>query len=430
MHAHMTMTDVPSMHASSPRENLTVLADKYLRAVSGDVIRVFIQLAYFYLVANTLTITEFGLFATASSVGIVLSRVSGFGFLSPLYRIATVKPQLIGAYAAGYVLAVIVSMPFVLAIAFAVHTFFFKGSLALLPFVLIVLSEVLLWRSVEAVINVNKGLERFGTASFIIVFGFSVKALAAVVLAIQAAPDLVQWAHIYFVSQGLAALIVIALFFPKQRLKFRAKLYVRRLPDALSVSGAEVLFYIQSELDKLAVLALGGPAAAGVYAIIMRLVDLTALPVRTFSTLLTQRLMRRPELLKTLSVRLGFEVGVFLVSTAAMLAMVVVLWIKPDILGSNVATAASMLSLVILVPAFRNLIEYQAELLYGRGQTFVRLLNYALLAIVKLGLVYALLTSRTDPADWLIWTNAVFASLYMISASVTYSVLGRPTKPV
>ncbi|MEL6202691.1 MAG: lipopolysaccharide biosynthesis protein [Pseudomonadota bacterium] len=426
----MSVTDLQMTPIAAPRESLAVFANKYLRAVSGDVIRVFIQLFYFYLVANTLTITEFGLFATASSVGIVLSRVSGFGFLSPLYRIATVKPQLIGTYTSGYLVAVMISLPLVTLLAFGVHALFFAASMLLLPFMLIVLSEVLMWRSVEAVININKGLERFGTASFIIVFGFAMKAVAAVILALQTTPDLAQWASIYFVAQTVAALLATAFFFPKQRLRFRLSLYKRRLPDAFSVSGAEVLFYIQSELDKLAVLALGGPAAAGVYAIIMRLVDLTALPVRTFSTLLTQRLMRRPEIMSRFSVRVGFELGVFVISTAAILAMIVVLWIKPDILGANVASTASLLSLVLLVPAFRNLIEYQAELLYGRGQTFIRLANYGLLGVAKLGLIYALLSTRTDPMVWLVWTNAVFGSLYLISASVTYSVLDRPAKPV
>ncbi|MEO1747374.1 MAG: lipopolysaccharide biosynthesis protein [Pseudomonadota bacterium] len=426
----MSVADAQMNRIETPRESMKALADKYLRAVSGDVIRVFIQLFYFYLVANTLTLVEFGLFATASSVGIVLSRVSGLGFLSPLYRIATVKPQLIGTYAAGYLAAVLISLPLVLVIAFGVHAIFFAASMMLLPFFLIVLSEVLMWRSVEAVININKGLERFGTASFIIVFGFAMKAIAAIIFALQASPDLAQWANIYFATQTVAAVLALAFFFPRQQLRFKPALYKRRLPDALSVCGAEVLFYVQSELDKLAVLALGGPAAAGVYSIIMRLVDLTALPVRTFSTLLTQRLMRSPEIMKKLRVRFGFEFGVSLVSTAAMLVMVCFFWVKPDILGANVASTASMLWLVLLVPAFRNLIEYQAELLYGRGQTFIRLLNYGLLGVAKLGLIYALLSTRNDPAIWLVWTNAVFASLYLISASVTYSVLDRPAKPV
>ncbi|MEN0001513.1 MAG: lipopolysaccharide biosynthesis protein [Pseudomonadota bacterium] len=424
------MGHVQQVEQSHRPESIRVLADKYLRAVSGDVARIFIQLVYFYLVANTLTITEFGLFATASSVGIVLSRVSGFGFLSPLYRIATVKPQLIGTYTTGYLAAVALSLPLVYAIAYGVHAAFFAVNVTLVTFLLIVFSEVLLWRTIEAVININKGLERFGTASLIIVFGFLMKALAAVILAMLAEPDLADWAVIYFVVQGLAAFLAILIFYPRQRLKWRPALYRRRLADAFSVSGAEVLFYVQSELDKLVVLAFAGPNAAGIYAIIMRLVDLTAMPVRTFSTLLTQRLMRRPALLKTLRVRIGFEAGVFAVSTLAMLAMVVIVWIKPDILGTNVATAVSMLWLAMLVPAFRNLVEYQAELLYGRGQTGLRLINYAVLGCVKIGLMCLLLVTVPQIDDWLVWTNAVFACLYLISAIITYAVLNRPAKPV
>ncbi|MEL6921038.1 MAG: lipopolysaccharide biosynthesis protein, partial [Pseudomonadota bacterium] len=362
--------------------------------------------------------------------GIVLSRVSGFGFLSPLYRIATVKPQLIGVYTAGYLSAIVLSFPLVLAIAYGVHQLFFTQVMLLVPFLLIVFSEVLFWRAVEAVININKGLERFGPASIIIILGFLMKAGAAVFLTVQVDPDLALWAHIYFAVQGAAALLAIAVFYPKQKLRFRPRLYVRRLPDAFSVSGAEILFYVQSELDKIVVLAVGGSTAAGIYAIIMRLVDLTAMPVRTFSTILTQRLMRRPGLMGTLKVRVGFEAGVFLISTLAIVAMVAVLWIKPDVLGSNVAGAASLLWLVTLVPAFRNLIEYQSELLYGRGQTFIRLANYAVIGAVKVALLHALLASQADPADWLVWTNAVFAVLYVISAGVTYSVLSRPAKPV
>ena len=55
---------------------------------------------------------------------------------------------------------------------------------------------------------------------------------------------------------------------------------------ALSVAGAEILFYLQMELDKLLVLGIGGPKLAGLYAIIMRLVDLTAIPMRTFNMML------------------------------------------------------------------------------------------------------------------------------------------------
>ncbi len=49
-----------------------------------------------------MTLSEFGLFATASATGLILSRMLAFGFVSPVYRVATVKPRLLGAYLAGF----------------------------------------------------------------------------------------------------------------------------------------------------------------------------------------------------------------------------------------------------------------------------------------------------------------------------------------
>jgi O-antigen/teichoic acid export membrane protein len=411
---------------SGGHEDIDVLARKYTAAFSGDGARLFIQLAYFYLVANTLSISEFGLFATASATGIVLSRVAGFGFLSPLYRVATVKPHLIGTYTAGYIAALVVSLPLVALIGMIVHGAFFSGMMSLGVFALIAGTEILFWRTLEVTITVNKGLEKFGRASLLIVFGFSAKALAAVWLAYGSRGTLADWAAIYFSSQAAMAAIAITLFYPRSRLRLRFALYRRRLADALSVSGAEVLFYLQSELDKLVVLAVGGAVSAGLYSIVMRLVDLTAMPVRTFSTLLTQRLMRRPQIIDRPSTRMALEAGVFAVSTLALAAMAAVFTVKPDILGVNVQQAGTMLWLVLLVPALRNLIEYQSELLYGRGQTFVRMINYAILGGVKAGLLVGLLSMFTEPADWLIWTNAVFTVLYAISAILTYTAMRRP----
>ncbi|MBO6639267.1 MAG: lipopolysaccharide biosynthesis protein [Roseitalea sp.] len=384
------------------------------------------QLFYFYLVANTLTIAEFGLFATASSVGIVLSRLAGFGFLSPLYRVATVKPHLIGAYTGGYVAALVLSLPVVAAVGVSVHLALFAGAMPLAAFAMIVATEVLFWRTLEVVITVNKGLERFGRASIIIVFGFSAKAAAAVALALSPAPDLMVWAQIYIVTQALMALVAVAVFYPRVRLRLPLRLFRRRIRDALSVSGAEILFYLQNELDKLIVLAMGGPALAGLYAIIMRLVDLTAMPVRTFSTLLTQRLMRRPQLLDSVRMRVLFEAGIFVLSTLGLLAIAAVFAVKPDILGDNVAQAAPLIIAVLFVPALRNLIEYQAELLYGRGQTVTRLVLYALVGTLKAALMVLLLSHNWAAGQWLVWLNAVFAVLYAVSFAVTYRAMAKP----
>ena len=67
----------------------------YLSMIGGSAGRLVISLVYFIAIANTLSISDFGLFATASACGIMLSRLLAFGFVSPLYRIATVKTRLL-----------------------------------------------------------------------------------------------------------------------------------------------------------------------------------------------------------------------------------------------------------------------------------------------------------------------------------------------
>ena len=175
---------------------------------------------------------------------------------------------------------------------------------------------------------------------------------AGAVLFMIAAQHLGVWSWYYIGANAVSLIIAFGFFYPRQRLRLRTELYVRRLPNSIYVAGAEVLFYLQMEFDKLLVLAIGGPHLAGIYAIIMRLVDLTAIPIRTFSMMLVQQMMRAPELLSRLAVKSGIEGGVFLVSTLALAALGIVLHFFPNALGRNVAEAAPLVALAICVPDF------------------------------------------------------------------------------
>jgi O-antigen/teichoic acid export membrane protein len=402
----------------------------YFSVISGSAGRLVISLAYFVALANTLSIAEFGLFATASATGVVLSRLVSFGFVSPLYRISTVKPQLIGAYTGGFLAAVVVSLPIFILAAYLTHLVFFGSDLALGTFAVVVAAEALLWRSLEVVVIVNNGLNRFGRAALLVIIGTALRAVAAVLFAFSTVTNLAIWSWWYAGANGVALLIAIIFFYPRVRLRLIPKLYRRRLADSFAVTGAEVLFYVQSEMDKLLVLAVGGPQTAGVYAIIMRLVDLTALPVRSFNMMLVQKLMRTPDMLKSLKIRGGLELGVFLVSTLGLAALAIFLTIFPRALGANVASVVSLLPLVLLVPGLRNLIEYQAEILYARGQSGLRALNLALLGIAKAALLSWILVMFLDTHDWMIWLNAMFAVLYLLSAYLTYQAIKKPARRV
>jgi len=395
----------------------------YLSMVGGSAGRLVISLVYFIAIANTLSISEFGLFATASACGIMLSRLLAFGFVSPLYRIATVKTRLLGVYTAGFLGGLILSAPVIALAAWLTYALIFADQMALATFAKIIVAEVLCWRIMEIAVIVSYGANRFGAGSVLVVVATALKTVAALLFAWQSDGSLASWGWYYLSANALAATVAVLFFYPRVRLRWKLALYTRRWVDAVSVAGAEMLFYIQSELDKVLVLALGGPETAGIYAIIMRLVDLTALPVRAFLTVLTQRLMRTSNMLDDLKNRVLLEGVVAAVSTAGLLGMAGFLWLFPNALGKNVAVAAPLLIFVVLVPAFRNLIEYHSELLYATGRTVVRMLILASLGVMKALLLAYVLGLHTDVVIWVELLNAAFLVLYLQSALMTYRAL-------
>ncbi|OYR10392.1 polysaccharide biosynthesis family protein [Brucella grignonensis] len=402
----------------------------YFSLFSGSAGRLVVSLLYFIALANTLPTGDFGIFATASGTGVVLSRLVSLGFSSPLYRISTVKPLLLGTYTAGYLAAVLVSLPLFALCSWLVYFVFFSRDISFLPFAVVVIAEALLWRSTEMIIIVNNGLRRFGISALLVIFGTTTRAIAAVLFMFLAAThDVAHWAWWYLAANAVA-LVVALRFYPRVKLRFEPRLYVRRISDSIAVMGAELLFYIQSELDKLLVLSIGGPTTAGIYAIIMRLVDLTALPIRSFNMMLVQKLMRTPDMLASLRIRAGLEFAVFAVSVAGLGAMVIFLQFFPKALGASVAPIVGLLPLVLLVPGFRNLIEYQTEILYARGQSGLRTLNMVLMTAAKALFVWLLLIYHGDSNDWIAGLNFVFAGIYILSLAFTYTSIKRPAKRV
>jgi O-antigen/teichoic acid export membrane protein len=406
------------------------LLTDYLSAISGSAGRLVFSLVYFIALANALSIPEFGLFATASAAGVMLSRILAFGFVSSVYRIAAVRPRLIGIFTAGFLMLSLLSLPVLAAAAWATYALFFAGSMAAGAFGTVVAAEALLWRPTELVIIVNNGMGKFGRAALIAIIGAAVRAVAAVAFIALPSTGLVGWTWAYLAANAVSLAIGVIFFYPRQSLLLKARLCFNRLPDAIYVAGAEVLFYLQMELDKLLVLSIGGADLAGIYAIIMRLVDLTAIPIRAFSMMLVQKLMRAPDLLARLWTRAGIEGAIFAVSTLALLALGILLHFFPNALGRNVAEAAPLILMALFVPGLRNLVEYQAELLFGRGQMLLRAINLAVLAAAKAALLSWLLVTVTDTANLVLSLNWVFGALYLISAIATYSVLRRPAKSV
>ncbi|MGL5361418.1 MAG: lipopolysaccharide biosynthesis protein [Bosea sp. (in: a-proteobacteria)] len=401
----------------------------YLRILSGSAGRLVVSLVYFLIVANTLSLADFGLFATASATGLILSRLLAFGFVSPVYRTATVRPRLLGAYMGGFWVLMLASLPVIALLGWLIFQLLFTGRISALAFTCILLAEIVGWRLVELVSIINNGLGRFGKASLLVIIGSSLRTLAAIAFWFSGLATLEAWAFAYLAATVTTAILAFATFMPSLRLRFVARLYGRRMSDAMGAAAAEIGFYAQSELDKLLVLAVASPTVAGLYAIAMRVVDLTAMPVRSFNQMAVQALMKDGGAISGRRKRALTELGIALVSIAGLVAIVALLWMFPNALGRNIGQAGHLLALMLAVPAFRNLIEYHAELLYAHERIVARIALLTGLALLKAALLWWLLKTLPAPESWSLWLNGVFALLYLVSATVAYRVLGNRKLP-
>lgn len=401
----------------------------YLTILSGSAGRLVISLVYFLIVANTLTLGDFGLFATASATGLILSRLLAFGFVSPVYRIATVKPRLLGAYLAGFAGLSLASLPLILLAAALVYGLLFAGRLAILPFALILLAEILCWRLLEVVAIVNNGLRRFRQAALLVIIGSGLRTVAALLFAAFGRANLEIWAFAYCGATMASALIALLAFLPRTRWRFVRNLYPRRMADAVFAGAADIVFYVQSELDKLLVLGLAGERTAGLYAIALRVIDLTAMPVRSFNQMLVQKIMKDRGIGRFRRLA-AYEAGIALVSVGGLVCVIVALMPFPNLLGRNVSEAAYLFAPMLLVPAFRNLVEYHAELLYARERTGSRIALLCLLTAIKAGLISLVMTRFPEAGSWAAWMNLVFGVVYLASAGFTYRLLAQGRRPL
>jgi O-antigen/teichoic acid export membrane protein len=399
----------------------------FARITTGVLGRLVISLVYFLIVANTLNMGDFGIFAAAAAVGLVLSRVLGFGFISPVYRVATVKPRLLGVYLGGLGALGLASLPVIIAAAVLVHAAFFGGRVGLGVFLLIIAAEVLGARVMEFTAITLNGLSRFGASARLVILASALRTAAALILLVGGWTSLAAWAWLNAAAALAGALIGLAVFMPRLRLRFRPALYPRRLKDAVLTAGSELAFYAQGELDKVLVLALAGERTAGIYAIAMRLIDLTAIPVRSFAQLLVQKTMRDRAHPVEIGRQVIIEGAIAAVSIAGFAAIMVLLWPDPRLLGGNLARAAPFLPLLLLVPAFRNLIEFHGELLYARELVTGRLLALLGLAALKFGLMTVVI-GGAEMSDWAVRLNGVFAAVYAASAITAYRLM-RARRP-
>ena len=411
------------------RHGLEVGALKsYLQLLGGAVFRLGVSLLYFLALTHALSIADFGFFASSMAVGLVLARVVAFGYGDAMFQISAGRPRTLGPYLGIYLVWFAASLPVCLLAAMAIYGLSFGDTGRFGAYLVIVATEVVLWRPIDVVSIINSGLGRFGFATGAYSIGSICRALGALLFLRLADHDVGHWAVLYAAASALALVLDIVLLMPRVRPRLRRNTVLLRWRGALALAGSGFASTGQNEIDKVLVLAFGGEVTAGLYAICIRIIDITAVPIRAFNVVMIQRVIKNPRALPGWKPQALVEAAIAAVSTLAFLAIIAMLWVFPDLLGHEVARAAGLFGLLWAVPALRNLIEYQAELLYAYNRWGTTFLMSLAVAVVKSLLMAAVFWLFGRGLGWAHAMNGLFLAAYAVSAVITFGALAAPRR--
>jgi O-antigen/teichoic acid export membrane protein len=401
--------------------------ESYCKLMAGTSARLGLQAVYFFLLANTLSLADMGLFAGVSAAGLMIASFSGLGFGSFAFRAAAGKPRLLGSYLGLFYGGLAVTTPIGIAVALPFYFLLFDGAMSLPAFIAILLVEILLWRPLEVFTTIQNGMGRFTAGAFAITIAAGIRAGGALAFVLAGGGGIETWAAWYFASNALALSVGLVLFYPPVKARWSMRLFRARLRDGVMFALSYFALNAQGQVDKLIVLTLTDARFAGIYAISTRILEFTALPFRSFYVLYTRKLFSEGKRIKNALVRtLKVEGAILGLSTLGFAALDLALWFYPNLLGANIAVAAHLFAALLMVPAFRNLIEFHGELFFVYGRMNVRAAVAIGLVTLNMALLALLLLATSDFGAIAFGLNAIYGLLYILSALALHRFVTRP----
>lgn len=387
--------------------------------LTGTGSRMVSALVYFLLLVNGLSLEDYGVFISILASALIISNGGTYGFMAPTFRAQTEKAYDREAYFGGLILYALVWLPITFLAAIVVYLLLFSAYASLTTMLLIIAGEAIFMRVLAASYELNIATNRYGFAAAINLFSVIPRIFAVVLF--MAVPDhgLADWA-VYFCFASFVSMIFALLLIPRIRPRFSVSVLKTGFREAMSQEGVTFVQSVQVELDKVIVLVLAGPVAAGIYNISMRIIYVVSEPIRSLFPLVAQHFIRNVEQIQSWRRQIILEVGLIASCLGAYLGLLVVLSFKPGLLGENVEAGFAFFSLLPVVFATKILPEYHKTLLYGARRLHKAVWVAFSITVTKMFAIYLIAISMPFPQDWAWALNLLFLALYIQSLLATW----------
>ncbi|MCV6576214.1 MAG: oligosaccharide flippase family protein [Cohaesibacter sp.] len=391
----------------------------YFLILGGTGTRMVAALIYFLLLVNILPLEDYGLFVSILASALIISNGSTFGFLAPTFRAQTEESKEAANYAGGLILYAILWMPVTLTMAYGLYLIFFAHYTSLDIVLSIIVAEAILMRLLDAIYHLNIARNRYGIAALVNISSILPRLIAIVLFSNIADQTLSNWSS-YFLQANICALLIACFFIPKMEISFSLSSFRDGLKEAFTQEGVNFVQSIQMELDKLLVLTFAGPAAAGIYSLSMRIIYVINEPIRSIFPLVAKFFIKDTKRIRSLANQLKLEIGLILSSSLAYGCLIVILNIKPDLLGDNIEAGYHFFAMLPMVFALKLVPEYHKTVLYGAKLLPKAFAIALLLTLTKSVIIYLIASNMTFANEWFLPLNLLYIVLYIQSLWATW----------
>lgn len=257
-----------------------MLSRSYLTVTFGFGLRSLLLSVLVVLLARALGPSAFGGYAAAASLASFFAMFSGFG-AGPLHVRDVAHAKL--SYAESLNRTMIwtaVSLPLLAVASFSSAWFVIPHNVRPLAITLIVLGELLFYAIVDLAMRIMQALERYGSMVFVVCFLPALRAVIATLMMLTGTLGLMAWAWVSFSIGALAFVAVFGIW--AWRLRGNLRMRLPLFQDGLSGLGfavATASSRVHGDADKVVLARLVSTAAAGIYTLAYRLIDIFLLPI-------------------------------------------------------------------------------------------------------------------------------------------------------
>jgi O-antigen/teichoic acid export membrane protein len=363
----------------------TRLGQNTMWALGGYGLRLFIQAAYFIIIARYLGAGSYGAFIAVTALISAISPFVGVGSGNLLVKNVARDNSLFQAYWGNGLLMIVCSGLLLLAIVVTLSRFLLPREIPSLVLVLVGVSDLIFVRVLDLAAWAFQAWEMLAHNAHLNVLISLTRLIGIAGLALAASHATVTaWSAVYLAGSVVAALISVCWI----TLKFgRPRLALRRVRNEIleglyfSVGVAAQTFY--NDIDKVMVARLSTLEAAGIYAAAYRLIDVAFIPIRALLNAAYPAMFRRGAAGLKHSLHLGRRLLVRSLAYPVFIfgALLVAAPVVPRVLGHGFSEATEALRWLSLLPLLKTIHYFVSDALTGAGHQGLRTLTQVGVAI-------------------------------------------------